>query len=291
MSVSNEAVSSRWFLPQDVHDQLVRTVAQSLPADRQVVNARIERVGDVEMAPYAPPGTATFVSGNNQSWNHWNQSFRITVSTTDATATTVPWITWNQNYGTTITATTTNAWANWNNGLTIQTIPAPLNAYNPPQETAQARTQREAVERARQEAYQRQCAADRAKRTAADERAEALLHSVLSEEQVHMLTREGRFLVETKGGRVYEIKRGYQHNVFLLGRDRKTRVQELCGHVRKGSAMPVADHMVAQYLYLLQHEDEFRKVCNIWDLRGQKVVGSHSGVASPVDERILEVAA
>jgi CRISPR/Cas system-associated exonuclease Cas4 (RecB family) len=147
------------------------------------------------------------------------------------------------------------------------------------------------LERVRREEQERRYAADRAKRTAADERAEALLHSVLTEEQVQMLTREGKFLVETKGGRVYEIKRGFQHNVFLLGKDKKTRVQELCGHVRKGSAMPVADHMVAQYLYLLQHEDEFRKVCNIWDLRGNKVLGSGSGQVSPVDERILEIAA
>ena len=206
-----------------------------------------------------------------------------------------PWISWNIGTSSSTSSTTdgTNAgpWYSWNTNYLNN---APINAgWCEPQraapraaETEIQREARRASEREAREIRERAYQARKAARTAAEERAEALLHSILSAEQVHMLTKEGRFLVECNSGRVYEIKRGFQHNVYLLD-SKGERVQELCGHTRPG--VPIADHMVAQYLYLLQHEDKFRKVSNIWDLKGHRVIGSRSGEAAPVDDRLQRV--
>lgn len=208
----------------------------------------------------------------NATWGGWNQDYqlRLTVSTTTAGT----WTAWNTGYTNASTATTTGAtdvtiWNNWNSNANAIAravgVPRIERNLTPDQLVErEARLARERDERARQQEINRaRYAEERAKRSAAEDRAEQLLHSMLSEQQIHMLTKDGKFLVEVNEGRVYEIRRGRAHNVFLLGADGKP-IQELCAHVRPN--IPDADNMLAQMLQLMVNEDEYRRVANIWQL-------------------------
>ena len=148
-----------------------------------------------------------------------------------------------------------NPWPAWQARVSFQSAPR-VQHVSSPEEREQARLHQE-------EAVRRQKEREAALRKIA-ERAEALLCGNLTKAQIEQLTRSGKFLVETKSGRIYEIRRGQQHNVFLLGPDGQP-IEEFCAHPSGG--LPDADAMLAQKLVLETDEEHFCRIANRWDRR------------------------
>jgi hypothetical protein len=103
---------------------------------------------------------------------------------------------------------------------------------------------------------------ERARRSAAEVKAEELLRSCLSREQDEELSRSGWFYVPVED-RVYRIERGHAGNVVLLDGGGKA-VERFCIHP---SGVPAADAMLAQKLLLESDERKFRSIANITSLR------------------------
>lgn len=101
----------------------------------------------------------------------------------------------------------------------------------------------------------------------AKERASMLLLQHLTEEQRREYTERGRFLVEVKSGRRYEIRRGRQHNVKLVDETRRVHA-DLC--ITTSEPVPDEDVMLAQKLLLLLDEEQFLRIANVTAERGSK---------------------
>lgn len=93
-----------------------------------------------------------------------------------------------------------------------------------------------------------------------DERAEALLLSVLDETQAAEFKEQGQFHVKAGSGRTYRIKRGWAGNVYCLDDEGKA-AEYLCIHPTE--RVPDCDNMLAQLLLILDDEDSFRQIANI----------------------------
>ena len=104
--------------------------------------------------------------------------------------------------------------------------------------------------------------------TTPDERANALLLSVLSDEQCKEFKKHGRFHVTVNSGRTYRITHGWAGNVYGLDEEGKVN-ESLCIHPKE--RIPNADNMLAQLLWLMNDEDDFREIANISDVRQQLV--------------------
>lgn len=95
-----------------------------------------------------------------------------------------------------------------------------------------------------------------AARKAAAERAEKLLETCLTSGQRESLRKNGWFVVYTKSGRGYQIRRGRARNVIEVNTKRT-----YCCHPVDG--VPDADTMLAQKLMLETQEDEFLRLANV----------------------------
>lgn len=112
-------------------------------------------------------------------------------------------------------------------------------------------------------------------RKAASRTARLLLLSILDDEQAQEFERRSRIFVDGSDGRRYMIKKGRQHNVFVVDA-RGRALEELCGHV--APYIPDEDNMLAQKLHIETDAHGFRQVCNIWDLTGgRRQIIHHSG--------------
>lgn len=206
-------------------------------------------------------------------WTAW-----ITLNNTSSATTATTWT----------AATADQTWAGWVQHANVTIGNQRYEAsYQPPRETEAQR----AARLAREEQYRREAAERRAQRAVADTRAEGMLRALLNAEQIAMLDAEDKFRMTCPSGRVYEICRGRQHNVFMLGEDGRTRVQELCAHVAPN--IPNADNMIAQFLLLFADETAYRKVANIWDIRDRRThrTLSSSGREAPVQREHLRLVA
>lgn len=164
----------------------------------------------------------------NTIWLLWNQNTAITAATSNIVN---PW------YDEGTTASITQDWTRW---VTLQ------------EETAEQR-----VERQRRQAEQDQRTRDyAAARKAAAERAEKLLEACLTSGQRDSLQKNGWFVVYTKSGRGYQIRRGRARNVIEVS----TRRTYCCHPVDN---VPDADTMLAQKLMLESAEEEFLRLANV----------------------------
>jgi hypothetical protein len=123
---------------------------------------------------------------------------------------------------------------------------------NEQEETAEHR-----AERQRQTAaYEQQRRDIAAMRKSAAERAERLLEACLTSGQREQLQKTGWFVVYSKSGRGYQIRRGRARNVVEVN----TRRTYCCHPVEN---VPDADTMLAQKLMIETQEDEFLRLANV----------------------------
>jgi len=161
------------------------------------------------------------------------------------------WLTWNQN--TAVTAGTTNVINPWYDEGTTAALTMDWTRWV----TQQEETAEQRVERQRRQADHEQRTRDyAAARKAAAERAEKLLEACLSSGQRESLRKSGWFVVYTKSGRAYQIRRGRARNVVEVNTKRT-----YCCHPVDG--VPDADTMLAQKLMLEADEESFLRLANV----------------------------
>jgi hypothetical protein len=103
-------------------------------------------------------------------------------------------------------------------------------------------------------------AAARAQRRAAEERAEMLLQSILTEAQRDCLAKRGFFYVTGGDGHLYRIKRGTHGNVERVDPTKPDRV--LDRYCAQPDGVPTADSMAAQKLAIELNPAAFFGVAN-----------------------------
>jgi hypothetical protein len=200
------------------------------------------------------------------------------------------WTTWNATWvasGTAITNST--MWAGWNtlysyttsstsSGYTMMVHPASgqrvavgqtpwvtwNEAYQETEDERAEREQRQAELRAGQEAA---AALRRQEREEARARSEALLRSLLSEEQRATLGAHGWFEVRGSAGGRWRIRcSGQSGNVDLMPEHGDARDATYCAHP---PGLPDADAWIAQMLALVTDEGRFTEVANLhWRRQG-----------------------
>jgi hypothetical protein len=101
---------------------------------------------------------------------------------------------------------------------------------------------------------------DRLRRERAEERADELLMSLLSPDQLRQYQAAKAFEVCTKAGRRYRLTRQISGSVKLLGPDGRA-MATYCAHLAD-HRIPIPDHLIAQKFLLEHHEEEFLRVAN-----------------------------
>lgn len=135
-----------------------------------------------------------------------------------------------------------NTMMNWYSGAVYPT-------YGQRQETTEQRIAREERE-----------VKERAKRSAAEKRAEQLMFSILKPEQVRQYLDNGYFETEVDD-RIYRIhKRGHSQNVELIVKGKV--IAKYCAHPMNAHQTPVQDTMISQLLALKHNEAAFLKTAN-----------------------------
>jgi hypothetical protein len=186
-----------------------------------------------------------------------------------ATATTMNdawpfWITDNS----TCTATGHAVWTEWQRPMRgyaeehRAVIDAAIRAQGRVSPEARARIE------ARDRAYAEEARKAQLQREAANRKAEILLRSLLSPEQIRDLESKHHFFMRDKHGRLYRIDRGQHGNVKLLDRDLRV-VESYCIQPRGG--LPDADAMAAQKLLLEADPEHFHQVANVSAPTGQLI--------------------
>lgn len=200
-----------------------------------------------------------------ETWGSWNREYMITgynyttsaIYTANAvTDSSAIWSDWSRQY----TATTANrvmidstsydplsdthtvVWRQWNNSY----VPTPAQVVRP---AVWAETPAQIAERAAREQ----------ERVAASVRAQALLESVLNEEQRRDWAARGHFFLHV-GEKKYRIKRGRSGNVELVDQNNEP-LERYCAH--PVDLVPDEDTAVAQMLHLLYDEDRFLAMANV----------------------------
>lgn len=208
-------------------------------------------------------GTADTTTVSNNIWGGWNYGTggTATISIEAGSTSSHVWYEWENPGSITYGGTTTNnTWGTWVDNDLRQNPHAPVRYWVPaqalppvPAETEEQRAQRLIREQQRRERWAAEEAARKAKLEAARIQAESLLDFVLSDIQRQSLKEEDWFLVVGKSGNIYRIRRGMVGNIDLVGPDGKI-IRSYCVHPTEN--MPIADHMVAQKLWL-ESDDEF----------------------------------
>jgi hypothetical protein len=197
--------------------------------------------------PAVPTGGLIYNTMNNTVWVNWNTAYATG-------STTVPQ--YNPMFaGTTGTTIYLNdlVWISWNTTWT---------------ETQEQRAQREAAHAERERLHAEEMArlaaaqAERSRvRVAAKARAEELLLSLLTDEQVASYRDKGWFEVRgSKGGRWRIRNRGQAGNVDLMPEIGEEREATYCAH--PPDHLPDADAYVAQMLHIVTDEEDFVRVAN-----------------------------
>jgi hypothetical protein len=182
----------------------------------------------------------------------------FTWSTTTNTTTANDWV-WNKWTLDNGTASTTykldTTWTDWN-----ITADWKLNHVAAPVLTEEQRAEQRRQAEAREAEYAERARVQAKEAAEAQERAKALLASVLSRGQRVSLRTRGYFTVRCESGQRYRVKRGWSHNVErVVRRGRQwVPVESLCIHPRE--TVPTDDNLVAQKLMLETDEQAFRTI-------------------------------
>lgn len=203
------------------------------------------------------------------TWHRWNAPFGTSAATT--TSVTDPWGPWND-----ITTGATGAdrfdtiypdeqWITWSRTATFRgVVEQGMRRTNDPELDRRLRVQEEAHRRQRaadRRVYEVRMRQHKAKREAAEQRAEMLLMSILSTAQQAQYKAERRFTVHLPNGHSYRVKKGRHGNIERIN-DRGVRIENLCVHVAPPE-IPDCDNMAAQKLLLEHNEPELRRIANI----------------------------
>jgi hypothetical protein len=185
-------------------------------------------------------------TNTNMIWTAWHQQLQQAIETNiTSTASTLIGQPLNQTTGNLLTASIWGAWT-----TTLTTL---QNATREQVEAAQRLAQAQQAEQVRTQAS----------RNEALDRAEKLLHKVLNPKQREELKEKNFFTLETfsKSGerRLYRIRRGRSGNVEQVD-EAGNRIKRLCAHPIE--AVPDADTMVGQKLWLEGAEEEFLRIAN-----------------------------
>jgi hypothetical protein len=186
-------------------------------------------------------------TNDNGAWYAWMDGTSAT-SSNDTT-----WNWWTADSGT----TAGDAWNNWmflgssSAASDVPTIQAEPRTLELTPDELERREQRrlEAEERSRERER---------KQAEANDKAEELLRSMLTQEQLGQLDAMAAFEVTTERAK-YRIKRGRSGNVKELNVDGQV-VASYCIHPRE--RVPDADTMLAQKLMLESDEAEFLRIAN-----------------------------
>lgn len=168
----------------------------------------------------------------------------------DTSSVTLTWNSWTTNSTAAVgivvggTTSSTTVWNNWTD-YASPTVPTP--------EQLEER-------RLRHEESARRYAESMRLRKLANERAMELLCEMLSDEQCEELKKSGYFTVISESGKHYQIKKGRQHNVYLLNDDGRRSI-EYCIMPRSGD-IPDEDAMLCQKLMLEHHEQDLHRIAN-----------------------------
>lgn len=173
------------------------------------------------------------------------------------------WTTWIRSATSTTSSTIiqNEIWTLWNQAQATVTAMYPTIIHAQDRMIARGRVSPE--ERAREEAanqallehYEKEKAA----KAEANRKAEVLLRSCLTQQQLDDLEKKKCFFLYSKG-RKYRIDRGQHGNVKLLD-DRDHVVESYC--IQPTGRLPDADAMLAQKLLLESDPESFRKISNV----------------------------
>lgn len=183
-------------------------------------------------------------SGASSVWYGWCDATVTTGTSTTYSITDNVWVGWTTAEGT--SATTNAAWSGW---VTVKGYT--YTPVNETEETKRLRLERQA------EAKQQQEERDR-KLKEANERADNLLKSFLTPEQVEQLDKLKCIIVTTPKGNTYKISRA---NVEELNPEGKPQAS-FCIHPDYSLNLPSGDSMLAKLLMLETDEKKFLKIAN-----------------------------
>lgn len=230
---------------------------------------------------YSAPTSTSITSGSTSSgnavWYSWNAgSTSSATQTYSATTDGIVWEAWN---GTSFTIPTsrgivatydaqvaTRVWSQWNQSPYAQmgTQPSPyVRIVQPAQHRHPVSAEERVALAARLEEQRQRQRIEATRIEAAKDRAEKLLHEMLSPKQVEELKANNHFHLETVSAngerRRYRINRGRHGNVDQVDAS-GNRIKRLCVHPVEG--VPDADTMLAQKLFLEGSEEELLRVAN-----------------------------
>ncbi len=103
------------------------------------------------------------------------------------------------------------------------------------------------------------------KRIAAEAKAEELLLMCLNDLQKEVYLKHGYLEINTDKAK-YRIKKGWSKNIEKIGVDGKA---EICYCIHPEILVPTADNMLAQKLMIQYNEEEFLRLANKWDVKGE----------------------
>lgn len=184
------------------------------------------------------------------TWNSWTSGTSATSSCAISTSSDTTWTSWTS--GT--SATDNTAWYYWIDGNIYAGQQSQAPQYSE-EELAQIRQRRE-EQRQRMEAERQE---RERQQKEADKKADQLLKSLLSPEQIAQLDELSAFIITTPKGNTYRIKRGWAGNIEKIDRDGQA-TDRFCIHPK--ISVPYADNMATQKLMLETNEDEFLRVAN-----------------------------
>lgn len=155
--------------------------------------------------------------------------------------------------------TTYKVWATWNPSAATTAAPHSVVTYRAPELTEEQK-QKLAAERAAREEQRRQEEEKRKQeQKVADEKAEKLLRSCLTQRQRRMYHRTKSFCVQARDGARFRLTRGWSGNVVELDK-RGRAVARYCLHPR--DRVPEPDNLLTQKLLLETDPERFRKTAN-----------------------------
>lgn len=189
------------------------------------------------------------------TWYQWCTSASTTA--TSVAYSDDAWYTWNGVVTSGTSNTTSVTWSKW---VTVKG-----SKYTPINETEEQKQQRLERQRIQQEEYQarqaeiKQQQEERERqRKEADDKADTLLKSFLTAEQLEQLDKLNCIIVTTPKGNTYKIERA---NVKELTPEGKAKA-DFCIHPDYSLWLPSGDSMLAKMLMLETDEAKFLKIAN-----------------------------
>ena len=222
-------------------------------------------------------------------WHQWTTSNSYNITSSTSSTIDLTWSNWNNS-----TSTGGNLWQTWNTNSTTTTFGGELWLRWTEQHDNRIGgyfIEQEHVSQEQRRSRRRENGIRQAKVYVAKQKADRLLRSLLTAEQIQMMEEEQRFFVMGQSGKMYEVLTDRrQHNVFEVCPNGNRRMMEFCivaPHV------PDADHFAAQVLMLKTEEQEFYRQSNVWRLEeggSKSIVQNAERQLTVAEERSLVAA-